>query len=171
MERMPVALFSNRETAEPIRNRLIQAGLNAQSAEKSLLQNLWFIRKGEAGTSLEVPAEQFERGERLLLEWDTAEGSLRGAIRCLECRSLRVQYPQFARHSLLTNLMLGLATTIGLTQKEYYCEDCHFTWPKEGIRPRRNQPHLAPYYFIEGIEQTTLPHSSQPKTEETHKAA
>jgi hypothetical protein len=68
-----------------------------------------------------------------------------------------VEYPQYARHSLLTNLAMGLLAEVGLVEKDYYCEDCHYTWPKQGMRARRNRSHTAPYYFIEGVEQTTLP--------------
>jgi hypothetical protein len=167
MEWMPMALFNNPATAEQIRNRLVQAGFNARISERSWLQRLWFVRKGEAGISVEVPGDQFEKAENLLLEWDAAEGALREAIRCPECKSLRVQYPQFARHSFLTNFMLGLASALGVVEKEYYCEDCHFAWPKEGTRPRRDRPHLAPYYFISGVEQTTLPTLPQPKASES----
>src|SRR6266850_5638234 len=148
MEWMPVALLSNRIAAEHIRNRLIQAGFNARISERSWLQRLWFVRKGEDGVAVEVPGDQFERAENFLIESDAAEGALPEAIRCPECKSFRVQYPQFARHSVLTNLMLGLAAALGLVEKEYFCEECHFTWPREGKRARRDQPHLAPYYFI-----------------------
>src|SRR5215475_11146671 len=151
MERMPVTLFSNRDKAEAIRKRLAQAGFDQSIAERSLLEKLWFVGKGECRVSLEVVADQFDRAEKVLLEWDAAEG-LPGAIRCPECKSLHVQYPQFARHSFLTNLMLGFAAAVGVVEKEYYCENCHFTWPNEGVRPLRKMAHLAPYYFIEGIE-------------------
>src|SRR5258705_2825638 len=99
MEWMPIALFASRAPAEQIRNRLVQTGFDVRIAEGSWLQRLWFVRKGEPGVTLEVPADQFERVENLLLDWDTAEGALCDAIRCPECKSLRVQYPQFARHS------------------------------------------------------------------------
>jgi len=86
---------------------------------------------------------------------DTAEGALGQAIRCPECQSLRVDYPQYARHSLLTNLALGFLGQLGLVEKDYYCENCHFTWPKDGTRPRSDRAHQAPFYFIEGVEKTT----------------
>jgi hypothetical protein len=129
------------------------------------------VRKDEAGVSVDVSGDQFEQAEEFLLKWDAAEGLPRDVIRCPECKSLRVQYPQFARHSLLTNFFLGLAAVLGLVEKEYYCEDCHFTWPKEGTRMRRTEPHLARYYFIDGVEQTTLPPTPRPKAEEKRKAA
>ena len=155
MNRIPVALFSNRAKAEPIQQRLFQAGVAAEIHDELRLEKLWFVPKRGAGSRLEVPAGQFERAEQLLLDWDAAEGTMREAIRCPECKSLRVDYPQFTRNSLLTNLALGLMTEVGLVEKHYYCQDCHYTWPKEGTQPRRNRPNMAPYYFMEGVEQTT----------------
>lgn len=156
MNRMPVALFSSRAKAEPIRQRLAQTGIPAEVHEELRLEKLWFVSKGTAGTRVEVPAEQYERVLEILLGWDAVEGSLRDAIRCPECRSLRVDYPQFTRKFFIPNLVMGFLAECGLVEREYYCEDCHFTWPKEGTRPRPSRAHAAPYYFIEGVEQTTL---------------
>src|ERR1044071_9116999 len=155
MNRIPIALFSDRSKAEPIQQRLSGAGIAAEIHDELRLEKLWFVGKKDAGSRLEVPADQFERGKGLLLEWDASEGLMREAIRCPECRSLRVDYPQFAHNSLLTNLALGLMTEVGLVEKDYYCQDCHYTWPKEGHQHRRSRLHMAPYYFIERVEETT----------------
>ena len=156
MMRMPVAIFSSRTKAEPLQKRLAEAGIQAEIHDELRLEKLWFVSKPGAGVRLEVPAIQFERAEQLLLDWDRSEGTLREAIHCPECRSLLVDYPQFTRKSMLTNLAMGLAAELRLVEKEYYCQVCHYTWPKEGTKPRRDRPHMAPYYFIEGIEQTRL---------------
>ncbi|HSU54074.1 MAG TPA: hypothetical protein VLT36_08465, partial [Candidatus Dormibacteraeota bacterium] len=118
---------------------------------------------------LEVPAEQFERAENLLLQWDSTEGACSEAIRCPECRSLRIQYPQFTRKSLMTNFFLGMAAELHLIDREFYCEDCHFTWPREGTRPSRARPHSAPYYFIEGVPRARA--EAQAERAEEHRQA
>jgi hypothetical protein len=156
MNTLSVALFGHRAGAEPLRDRLARAGIPAEIHEEAGLRKLWFVSRREAGVRIKVPVHDFEPAKRLLLRWDMEEGALRGAIRCPECKSLQVSYPQFARHSLLTNVSLGLAAKCGLVEPEYYCEECHYTWPKTGTRPRRNRAHMAPYYFIDGVEQTTL---------------
>src|SRR5215471_19336917 len=132
MNRLPVALFSTRASAERFCSRLREREIQAEVHEELGLQKLWFVPKGAAGARLEVPAAQFELAERMLLEWETAEGGLRDAIRCPECGSLLVDYPQFTRKSMMTNLALGLASSVGMVEKEFYCQDCHYTWPKEG---------------------------------------
>jgi len=156
MNRIPIALFHDRGKAEPIRQRLTEAGISAEIHDELRLEKLWFACKEDCGARLEVPAGQFERAEDMLTSWDAKESALHDAIHCPECGSLRVDYPQFTRKSLLTNVAMGVAANVGLIDKEYYCEECHFTWPKEGTRPRRNRPHMAPYYFIEGVDQTSL---------------
>lgn len=153
---MPIALFADRAKAEPVRQRLAQAGFEAKTDVQPPLVTLWFVSRHAAGACIEVPADQFERAEQFLLDWDAAEGALHQAIRCPECHALRVDYPQYAEHSLLTNLALGFLAELRVIEKDFYCEDCHYTWPKDGTQPRRNRPHMAPFYFIEGVEQTTL---------------
>jgi predicted Zn-ribbon and HTH transcriptional regulator len=143
MNRISVALFSNRAQAEALQARLLSAGIQAEAHDEQYLEKLWHVSKAASGVRLEVPADQFERTEQLLLEWDAAEGALREAIRCPECRSLRVQYPQFTRKAMIPNLLTGLLATIGALEKQYYCEDCHFTWPKGKTMPGSERAHAG----------------------------
>jgi hypothetical protein len=162
MNRMQVALFSNRAKAEPIQKRLADCGIHAEIHEELRLEKLWYVSRQSAGARLEVAADEFERAQNLLLEWDASEGPLRDAIRCPECKSLRVDFPQNAKHSFIPNLVIGFLSSVGRVEREYYCEDCHFTWPRQGTKLSALRPHMAPYYFIEGVEQTTLPQAAQP---------
>ena len=156
MNRVPVALFNDRITAEPMVARLVQAGIAAEIHDEPGLGKLWFVSKKEAGVRIEVPADQFERAEQLLVDWDALESAVREAIHCPECKSLLVDYPQVTRQSISTNVAMGLAAELGLVDREYYCRDCHFTWPKEGTKLRPGRPHSAPNYFIEDVEQTGI---------------
>ncbi|HWD91588.1 MAG TPA: hypothetical protein VG938_04480 [Verrucomicrobiae bacterium] len=144
MNTISIAMFRQRADAEGYQKRLSEAGLAAELHDCS----------GVHWARLDVPAEQFERGYQLMVDWDAAEGGLRGVIRCPECQSLRIEYPQYTHKSTLPNLLVGLLANIGAVPKEFYCLDCHFTWPKEGTRPSRARPHMAPYYFIEGVPQS-----------------
>ena len=164
MNRTPVALFGTRAKAEPIQKRLVDNGIQAQIHDELRLEKLWFVSKPKAVVRLEVPAGQFDRAYHMLLAWDASEGALRDAIRCAECKSFRVDYPLVSRKSVLPNLVVGFLAAVGHVENEYYCQDCHFTWPKEGTKPSLLRPHMAPYFFIEGIEQTTLPKTSETRT-------
>jgi hypothetical protein len=152
--RVPIVTLNKRARAEPIQKRLVRAGIAAEVDE--LFDKLWFVSKEEADVRIDVPVDQVERAQQLLLEWDAAEGILREAIRCPECGSLQVHYPQFAHRSLIPNLVMGFAAKIGLIDKEYYCENCHYTWPKHGTKPSILYPEREPYRFVDGIEQTML---------------
>jgi hypothetical protein len=143
MNTTSLALFSRRSDAEPFQRRLSEAGISAHVRDCSSLK----------GARIEVPADQFERAYGLLQGWAASGGGLPGAIRCPECRSLRIEYPQYTHKSTLPNLLVGLLANMGALPKEFYCFDCHFTWPKEGTRPSKARPHMAPYYFIEGVPQ------------------
>ncbi len=153
---MPVALFRSRAEAEPVKASLAEAAVHAEIRDEPAFGRFWFVSPRSGATSLEVPAEQFERAEQLLLDWEAGRGPFDGAIHCPECGSLRVEYPQYTRRTLLTNLALGVAAQVGLVEKDFYCQDCHYTWPKTGTKPSRSRSHVAPYYFLDGIEQTGL---------------
>ena len=53
---------------------------------------------------------------------------LDGEVRCLECGSARVEFPQFTR-KFITTTLIGLGCLLGVVEKRFYCTDCHFTWP------------------------------------------
>jgi hypothetical protein len=129
MNRIRVALFNNRAAAEPVREHLLQAGVSAEINNGSWLARLWFVSKLRAGVRIDVPAQQVETTEKLLLAWNTT-GDLFTAIQCPDCGSLRVDFPQFTEKSFITNVAIGLLAGLGLVQKGYYCEHCHFMWPK-----------------------------------------
>jgi hypothetical protein len=153
--RVPIVTLNDSAKAESIRKRLVRAGVAAE-IDDELFEKLWFVSKEEADLRIDVPADQVERAQQLLLEWDAAEGILHEAIRCPECRSLQVHYPQFAHRSLIPNLVMGFLAKIGLIEKEYYCDNCHYTWPKDGTKRSILYPERKPYRFVDGIEQTTL---------------
>ena len=73
MNRIPVALFSSSAKAEPLKQRLIQAGIQAEVHEELRLEKLWFVPKNSAGARLDAPANQFERACQLLLDWVTVQ--------------------------------------------------------------------------------------------------
>ena len=147
MNRTSISLFNCRSDAEPIQKRLREANIAAELRDCSSIK----------GARLDVPTEKFEQAYALLQKWDATEGGIRGAIRCPECNSFRVDFPQYTHKSALPNLLIGFLANIRVLPKEFYCHDCHFTWPRAGTRPSRVRPHMAPYYFIEGVAQPQPP--------------
>jgi hypothetical protein len=94
MKWIRIALFSDRTEPGPIRQRLEQAGIPVNVHEGLGLARFWFISKAKASVRLEVSAEQEERARQLLFAWGASDRAPRHAIRCPECASLRVDFPQ-----------------------------------------------------------------------------
>jgi hypothetical protein len=138
--RVPVVTLNDRAKAAPIQRRLANAGIAAEINDE-LLEKLWFVSKEESDARIHVPMDQLERAQKLLLEWDASEGILREAIRCPECQSLQVHYPQFAHRSLIPNLMMGFLARIGLIEKESLLRELSLH-----VAKRRNQA----LHFVSG---------------------
>lgn len=170
MNGVTVATFNSVEHAEPLRERLEKAGIHAE-IQHDVMERLWFVAKPLANVRVKVEPHDYEKAKNLLSVWDTESGVLREAVRCPECGSSRVEYPQKTRKFFLPNLVGMLTTGLGMVDKEFYCQDCQFTWPRSGTRPSHKRPHQAPYYFIEGVVQTEKPaeaHHGQSHQHEQH---
>jgi hypothetical protein len=162
MNKVRVALFNDRAAAETIRDRLVNAGIQAEIHDEIGLARLWFVTKTTTGARLEVPVSQEERSLQILGEWGPKPADLGSAIRCPECTSLRVDYPQFTRKAFFPNLAMGLIAELGLLDKQFYCESCHHIWAPRHAKPKRARTHMAPHYFMEGVSHphpVTQPHS------------
>jgi hypothetical protein len=161
-----VATFNEAAKAQPLKQRLERQGVAVELSDSSNMERLWFVKKPLAAVRVKVGSQDYERARELVRQWD-GEDVLRDAVHCPECKSPRVEYPQITRKFFIPNLV-GLFANLGGAEKEFYCQDCQFTWPKEGSRPSAARPHMAPYYFIDGVEQTG-PRSGA--TTEPHKQA
>lgn len=126
-----VATFNDREPAEKIAQRLRTAGFSAEIYDESTEQK-WklFNLHPRAHMRVRVHSGEEERAHAVLKEWHATEGALADAVHCPECGSSKIEFPQFSRRTLMGALPAALAAT-GIIEKEYYCEDCHFTWPDE----------------------------------------
>src|SRR5262249_51782407 len=95
-----VAHFESHAQAESARQYLLKHGINADIHAESGLAKLWFVSRCQAGVRLEVPPGEAPRASTLLHQENTPSGILREAVRCPECHSLRVDFPQFTRKSV-----------------------------------------------------------------------
>jgi Putative prokaryotic signal transducing protein len=170
MNGVTVATFNSVEHAEPLREQLERAGIHAEINDESVMSRLWFVAKPLANIRVKVANEDYEKAKNLLGVWDTQSGVLREAVRCPECGSSRVEYPQHTRKFILPNLLGGVLTGLGMVEKEFYCDDCQFTWPKTGSKPSRTRPNLAPYYFIDGVVQPEKKQDAGDEHDHSHQA-
>ena len=54
-------------------------------------------------------------------------------IRCPQCGSSNIEYPQMTR-KFLTPALVAVLCALKIIPKEFYCQDCHYTWSNEEER-------------------------------------
>jgi hypothetical protein len=133
MKEMTIASFNEQDKAEHLRDRLEQAGLHAEIMDESKLQKYWFLSQPHAAVKIRVDEKDFERARELLRGLDAVEDALHDAVRCPQCGSSRVDYPQFTRKFVSTTLV-EVFCFLHLVEKMYYCQDCQYTWPDHPVK-------------------------------------
>ena len=128
MQTVTIATFNRNEPAQLVKLRLVDAGIPAEVKNQTLLQRVWFLSETYSAFHLVVPKEFFESASQLLELWHDQGGLMKDALRCPECGSLRIEYPQMTRKFVLPTLVAHLLIFFGLMNREFYCEECHHTW-------------------------------------------
>jgi hypothetical protein len=139
-----IATFNEVAPAEALKDRLHDAGMHADLMDESGAQALFFMsRHPRAHMRVRVRKEEFEGAKKLIREWEP-EGLMSQAVKCPQCGSSRVEYPQFSRRTA-GSMFFALLAAAHLIPREYYCEDCQFTWPDKVTpqvdRDALNWPH------------------------------
>ena len=130
-EMVTIATFNERKSAETLEKRLRDASVAVHVDDESAIQRArLFAPKPKAHMRVEVAKPDVDRAKKLLAEWEPS-GVMRNAVRCPECNSSRIQYPQFTRNFLLPNLMAAIFWKLGVVPADFFCEDCQYTWPAE----------------------------------------
>jgi hypothetical protein len=130
MKSLPVATFNELAPAEQLRTQFNQAGVPAVLHDESKLERFWFMSEPLAAIHVEVSQPDYLRARRLMSEWEKSSDLLREAVRCPECHSSRIEFPQITRKFLTPALSQMLFMALHIIPRQYYCMDCHFTWPK-----------------------------------------
>jgi len=122
-----VATFNEAAPAEALKDRFDKAGLHANVMDDSGTQFLYMSRHPRAHMHVQVRKEEFESAKQMIQGWEK-EGVMAQAVRCPQCGSSRIEYPQFSRRTA-GSIFFALLSAAHLIPREYYCEDCQFTWP------------------------------------------
>ena len=126
-----IATFNDQAKAKELKSRFQQAGLRADVHNEAPLQTVGFMSKPKANVKLLVDDSDFERAQSLMIEWESTDPAIAAAlVRCPQCGSSRIEYPQMSR-KFLTPALVGLLCALKIIPKEFYCEDCHFTWTNQ----------------------------------------
>ena len=143
-----IATFNETAKAKRLKERFQQAGVKADIHNEGHLQQVAFMSKPQANMKVQVEDDDFERAQQLMVEWEATDPDIAAAvIRCPQCGSSRIEYPQMTR-KFLTPAMASILFALRIFPKEFYCEDCQYTWTNEG------QPTLARLWhrFFPGAE-------------------
>lgn len=129
-ELMTVATFDSEVDADRLRARFDEAGIGAEVLDERAEQRFLFFSKPHSGLKVRVGKDQVEQADRLMREWDRAEGILTDAVCCPECGSYAVEYPQFSRKTY-QSVFFAMLTALRFMRRLYYCKECQFTWSPE----------------------------------------
>jgi len=130
-----IATFNEPDKAKRLKRRLQDAGLKADIHDERHLQAVAFMSKPEANVKVTVDEKDFETAQRLLVEWEATDPDIGSAIRCPQCGSPRIEYPQLTR-KFITPALASILFALKIFPKEFYCQDCHFTWTNKEERAR-----------------------------------
>ncbi|MEA3187293.1 MAG: hypothetical protein QOD99_1123 [Chthoniobacter sp.] len=124
-----IATFNSDIPAEELKDRFLDAGLRAEVLDESGTQALFFsTREPRAHMRVRVPKADNDRAKALMAEWSEKESFMREAVRCPQCGSSQIEYPQFSRRTGMA-WFFGVLAAIGVIPRLYFCEDCKFEWP------------------------------------------
>jgi len=130
-----IATFNEADKAETVITRLRQEGVESELVDESTMQRLWFISKPLADQKIKVDEKDFDRAREVLKGLDATEDTLHDAVKCPQCQSSRVEYPQFTR-KFLTPTLVEIICVLPFVGREFFCQDCQFTWPvAEKVEP------------------------------------
>ncbi len=135
-----VATFELLEHAQALRHCLEMGGFEARTQDERRLQRFWFLAQPHCGIHVRVPTEKLEVVREFMENNPEASRLMSEAIHCPSCHSARVQYPQMTRKFFLPTLIAHLLVLFRFMDPECYCEDCHYTWPRERGLPSRLPP-------------------------------
>ncbi len=125
-----IATFNDSAKAKHLKERLQERGVKTDIHNEAGLQKA-MLAGPQANAKVLVEERDFPKAQELMVEWETSDPDLVSAIRCPQCKSPRVQYPQLARRFPFIPGMAAILFALGIFEKEFYCEDCHYSWTKD----------------------------------------
>ena len=126
-----IATFDDPAKAKHLKKRLQESGVKADAHNEGRLQSVATMSAPHANAKVMVDEDDFQKANQLLMEWEVSDPEVGAAIRCPQCKSPRIEYPQMTR-KFLTPWLATVLFAMKVFPKEFYCQDCHFTWGKDG---------------------------------------
>ena len=129
MKTVSVATFNELPPAQELCRQFEQAGVQPLIHDESKLERFWFMSEPLAAIHVEVQQPDYLKARRLMAEWENNSEVMKAAVRCPDCGSSRIEFPQITRKFYMPVVEV-LFMAIRLMPREFYCQDCQYTWPK-----------------------------------------
>ncbi|MBA3881490.1 MAG: DUF2007 domain-containing protein [Chthoniobacterales bacterium] len=126
-----IATFNESAKAKHLKERLQEAGVKADVHNEGHEQAARLVGKPQANVKVLVEEEDFTQAQKLMIDWEPTDPDIGCAVRCPQCRSPRIQYPQLPRKFPFIPGLASILLATKLFPKEFYCEDCHYTWTSD----------------------------------------
>src|SRR5947207_15743468 len=92
------------------------------------------MSRPQANAKVMVEDDDFERAQSLMVEWEATDPDIATAvIRCPQCGSSNIEYPQMTR-KFITPALVVVICAIKIIPKEFYFQDCNFTLSNKTTR-------------------------------------
>lgn len=128
-----IATFNEPVRAKHLKERLQAAGVRADVHSEGQMQAVAFGGDPKASAKVMVDEQDFEKAHGLMVEWEPTDPDIGAAIRCPNCQSPRIEYPQMTRR-FFTPWLASVLFSLKIIEKEFYCRDCQNTWTNESQR-------------------------------------
>ena len=125
-----IATFNEPAKAKHLKQRFAESGVDADIHNEARMQHV-MLSDAQANAKVMVEEKDFPKAQKLMVEWESTDPDIRTAVRCPQCQSPRIQYPQLARSFPFVPGLASIFFALGVFEKQFYCEDCHNTWTKE----------------------------------------
>ncbi len=140
-----IAAYDNLAPANALIHALadkgIEAGLQDETADQALR---FFTATAHAQFRVMVPPDQVPKALEELARLAplpperSHECPVAQIIRCPDCSSTLVEYPQFSRNTIVGALP-AMAASVGLVEQDFFCRNCNYTWEPGDRRNSREE--------------------------------
>src|SRR5438128_8941933 len=116
-----IATFNEPAKARQLKRRFHDAGVNADVHNEAPLQQVGFMSRPQANAKVMVEDADFEKAQEQMIEWEATDPDISAAlIRCPQCGSSNIEYPQMTR-KFITPALVSILCALKIVPKEFYC--------------------------------------------------
>src|SRR5207247_10211359 len=113
-----IATFNEPAKARDLKRRFQKVGLKADAYNEAPLQQVGFMSRPQANAKVLVEDNDFERAQSFMVEWEATDPDISAAlIRCPQCGSSNIEYPQMTRKFMIATLHRSLYSLKILSQE------------------------------------------------------